>query len=172
MPERKDTRADKHQSLSGERPLCPVQSSPVRSVSAWSSKPLLVLSAGQTVVEELSQAFSCQQQSFRQEFVPELLHFSLLSSQFGALPFEGFSIVLDEIARGSFCGLIAIPLAATGSRVRNSGVRGLLRSRQSLLGTQGLPPQFLTQVREHTEALEHRVKALDVWCRSFPSRPF
>ena len=60
--------------------MCPVPSSPVRSVSAWSPKPLLVISSTQTVVNELSQAFSGQQLAFRQKFVSELLHFSLLSS--------------------------------------------------------------------------------------------
>ena len=37
---------------------------------------------------------------------------------------------------------------------------------------QGLPPKLRDQVREHTEALELCVMTLDVWCRSFPSRPF
>ena len=113
------TRADQHQSLSRERPLRPVPSSPVRSVSAWSPKPLLILSAGQTVVEELSQA-SCQQLA--------------LSSLSGALPFEDFSMVLEEVARGSFCGLVAIRPASTWSRARNSWIRGPLplRCRQSL----------------------------------------
>ena len=92
------TRADQHQSLIRERPLRPVPSSPVRSVSAWSPKPLLVLSSSQTVVHELSQAFRGHQLAFRQEFVSELLHFSILSSQGGTLPFEDFSILLDEIA--------------------------------------------------------------------------
>ena len=40
------------------------------------------------------------------------------------------------------------------------------------LGLQGLPQKLLRQVREHSEALEFCVMALDVWCRSFPSRPF
>ena len=85
-----------------------------------------------------------------------------------------FSILLEELAYGSFSGLIVIPLASTWSRARNSGVRGPppLRSRQSPLGMQGLPSKLLDQVREHTEALELCFMALDVWCRSFPSRPF
>ena len=120
----KVTRADQHQSLSRERPLCPVQSSPARSVSAWSSKPLLVISSCQQVVTELSQAFQCQPSAFRQEFASELLHFSLLTPHAGVLPFGGFSMLLEEITRGSFCGLIAIPPASTWSRARNSGVPG------------------------------------------------
>ena len=149
-------------------------SSPVRSVSAWSLKPLLVLSSSPTVVHELSQAFSGHQLAFRQEFVSELLHFSVLSSQSGTLLFEDFSILLDEIAIGSFYGLIVIPPVSTWSRARNSEIRGppQLRSRQSALGIQGLCPKLLEQVREHTEALELCVMALDVWCKSVPSRPF
>ena len=108
--------ADQHQSLSRERPLRPVPSSPVRSVSVWSPKTLLILSASQTDVDELSQAFSCQQLAFRQEFASELL-----PPQSGALPFEDFSILLDEITRGSF-RLIAIPPTSTWSRARNSGI--------------------------------------------------
>ena len=167
-------RADQHQSLIRERPLCLVPSSPVRSVSAWSPKPLLILSSSQTVVHELSQAFSGQQLAFRQEFVSELLAFSILSSQSGTLPFEDFSILLDEIAHGSFSGLIVIPPASTWSRARNSGIRGPppLRSRRSPMGIQGLSPKLLEQVREPTEALELCVMALDVWCRTVPSRPF
>ena len=69
------TRADQHQSLIRERPSCPVPSSTVRSVSAGSPKPLLVLSSSQSVVQELAQAFSGQQLAFRPEFVSELLHF-------------------------------------------------------------------------------------------------
>ena len=42
-----------------------------------------------------------------------------------------------------------------------------MRSRQS-----PLPPKLLDQVPQRTEALELCVLALDVWCRSFPSRPF
>ena len=57
------------------------------SVSALSPKPLLVLSSSQTVVHVLSQAFSGHQLASRQEFVSEILHFSLLSSQSGTLPF-------------------------------------------------------------------------------------
>ena len=129
---------------------------------------------GQTVVEELSQAFSCQQLAFKQEFVSELLHFSILSSQLRALPFEDFSILLEEIARGSLSTLIAVPPAANWSRARNSGFRvpPQLRSRLSPLGIQGLHPKLLDQVRLHTEALELCVMALDIFCRSVPSRPF
>ena len=47
-----------------------------------------------------------------------------------------------------------------------------LRSCQSPLGIQGLLPKLLDQVREHTEALELSVMALDVWCRCLLSRPF
>ena len=70
--------------------------------------------------------------------------------------------------------VIAIPPASTWSRARNSGVGGPSpsRSRYSLLGIQSLPPKLLRQVREHCEVLEFCVMALDVWCRSFPSRPF
>ena len=59
--------------------------------------------------------------------------------------FEDFFIVLEEIAHGSFSGLTVIPPASTGSRARNSGVRGPppLRSRQSLLGIQGVPSKLL-----------------------------
>ena len=96
-------RADQHQSLSRERPLGPVQSSPVRSISEWSSKPLLVISSSQQVVTELAQAFSSRQLAFRQEFASKLLHLSLLSSQSSTLPFSEFSVLLEEIARGSFC---------------------------------------------------------------------
>ena len=102
-------------------------SSPVRSVSTCSSLPLLVLSSGQSVVAELSQAFQCQQSAFRQEFASELLHFSLLTPHDGVLPFSGFSMLLEEITRGSFCGIIAMPPASTWSRARNSGVQGLPR---------------------------------------------
>ena len=91
---RSGPRADQHQSLSRERPLRPVPSSPVRSVSARSPN-----SSCQTVIHELSQAFSCQQLAFRQEFVSELWHFSLLSSRAGALSLQNFSILLDEIPR-------------------------------------------------------------------------
>ena len=42
---------------------------------------------------------------------PNFCIFSLLSSRAGALPFEGFSILLEEIARSSFSGLIAIRLS-------------------------------------------------------------
>ena len=149
-------------------------SSPVRSVSTCSSLPLLVLSSGQSVVAELSQAFQCQQSAFRQEFASELLHFSLLTPHAGVLPFGGFSMLLEEITRGSFCGLIAIPPASTWSRARNSGVQGppSLRSRDSPLGIQGLSPKFLDQVKEHNQALEFCVMALDKWCQSFPLRPF
>ena len=165
---------DQHQSLSRERPLGPVQSSPVRSISEWSSKPLLVISACQQVVTELSQAFSSRRLAFRQEFASELLHLSLLSSQSSTLPFSEFSLLLEEIARGSFCGLIAIPPASTWNRARNSGSRGppTLRSRDSPLGIQGSSPRLLSQVREHNGALECCVMALEVWCRSFPLRPF
>ena len=90
-------------------------SSPVRSESAWSPHPLLVLSASQLVVAELSQAFSCQQLAFRQEFASELLHFSLLPSHSGLLPFNDFSALLEEIICVSFRGLIAIPPASTWS---------------------------------------------------------
>ena len=114
------TRADPHQSLIRERPLCPVPSSTVRSVSAWSPKPLLVLSSSKSVVQELAQAFSGQQLVFRQEFVSELLHFSILSSQSGTLPFEDFSMLLEEIAYGSFSGLIATPPTSTWSRASNN----------------------------------------------------
>ena len=149
-------------------------SSPVRSVSTCSSLPLLVLSSGQSVVAELSQAFQCQQSAFRQEFASELLHFSLLTPHAGVLPFSGFSMLLEEITRGSFCGLIAIPPASTWSRARNSGVQGPppLRSRGSPLGIQGLSPKFLDQVKEHNQALEFCVMALDKWCQCFPLRPF
>ena len=116
------TRADQHQSLIRERPLCLVPSSTVRSVSVWSPKPLLVLSSSKSVVQEIAQAFRGQQLAFRQEFVSELLHFSVLSSQSGTLPFEDFSILLEEIAYGSFSGLIVIPPVSTWSRARNSGV--------------------------------------------------
>ena len=131
-------------SLSRERPLCPVPSSPVRSVSAWSPKPLLVLSSSQTVVHELSQAFSGHQLAFRQEFVSELLHFSVLSSQSGTLPFEDFSILLEEIAYGFFSGLIVIPPVSTWSRARNSGVRGPppSRSRQSPMAYKACPRSY------------------------------
>ena len=123
---------------------------------------------------ELSQAFSFQQLPFRQEFASQLLHFSILSSRSGSLPIEAFSILLEGIAFGSFSGFIAIPPASTWSRARNSGVRGPppLRSRQSPLGIQGLSLELLDQLKEHTEALELCVMALDVWCRSFPLRPF
>ena len=84
----KVTRVDQHQSLSRERPLGPVQSSPVRSISEWSSKPLLVISACQQVVTERSQAFSSRRLAFRQEFASELLHLSLLSSQSSILLFR------------------------------------------------------------------------------------
>ena len=47
-----------------------------------------------------------------------------------------------------------------------------LRSRDSPLGIQGLSPRLLSQVREHDGALECCVMALEVWCRSFPLRPF
>ena len=102
------------------------------------------------------------------------LAFSILSSQSGTLPFEDFSILLEEIAFGSFSGLIVIPPVSTWSRARNSGVRAPppLRSRQSPMGIQGLSPKLLEQVRQHTEALELCVMALDVWCKSVPSRPF
>ena len=40
------------------------------------------------------------------------------------------------------------------------------------MGIQGLSPKLLEQVREHTQALELCVMALDVWCRTVPSRPF
>ena len=132
-----------------------------------SESPFWFSARPKSVVHELSQAFSCQQLAFRQEFVSELLHFSILSSQAGTLPFEDFSILLEEIACGSFSGLIVIPPASTWSRARNSGIRGppQLRSRQSPLGIQGLSPKLLDQVREHNEALELCVMALDVWCR-------
>ena len=132
--------------------------------------PLLVLSASQTDVQELAQAISGQQLAFRQEFVSELLRFSVLSSQSGTLPFEDFSILLEEIAHGSFSGLIVIPHVSTWSRARNSGVRGPppLRSHQSPMGIQGLSPKLLEQVRQHTEALKLCVMALDVWCKSVP----
>ena len=149
-------------------------SSPGRSVSTCSSLPLLVLSSGQSVVAELSQAFQCQQLAFRQEFASELLHFSLLTPHAGVLPFCGFSMLLEEVTLGSFCGLIAIPPASTWSRARNSGVQGPppLRSRSSPLGIQGLSPRFLDQVKEHNQALEFCVMALDKWCQCFPMRPF
>ena len=84
------------------------------------------------------------------------------------------SILLEEIDHGSFSGLILIPPSSTWSRARNSGVRGAppLRSRQSPLIIQRLPPMLLDQVHEHTEALELGVVALGVWCRCLPSRPF
>ena len=138
--------------LSGERPVCPVPSSPVRSVSAWSPKPLLVLSSTQTVVNELSQAFSGQQLAFRQKFVSELLHFSVLPSQSGSLPFEAFSILLEEIAFGSFSGLIVIPPASTWSRARNSGVRGpppFTVSSITIGHTRSAPEAFGTSARTH-----------------------
>ena len=58
--------------------------------------------------------------------VRALAFFSSVVS-FKSTPFEYFSMVLDEIARGSFCGLVAIPSASTWSRAWNS--------RQSPLGT-------------------------------------
>ena len=165
--QRKVTKADQHQSLSGERPFVS------RAVFTFQfpralQKNLLVLSASQSVAAELSQAFQCQQLAFRQEFASELLHFPLLPSHSGLLPFNDVSGLLAEIIRGSFCGLIAIPPASTWSRARNSGIRGPspLRCRYSPLGFQGLPPTLLRQVREHTEALAFCVMALDVWCRS------
>ena len=83
-------------------------------------------------------------------------------------------MLLEEITRGSFCGLIAIPPASTWSRARNSRVPGPLplRSRDSPLGIQGLSPKFLDQVKEHNQALEFCVMALDQWCQSLPLRPF
>ena len=39
------------------------------------------------------------------------------------------------------------------------------------MGIQGLSPKLLEKVRQHTEALELCVMALDVWCKSVPSRP-
>ena len=143
-------------------------SSPVCSVPAWSSEAspvsqLVPISREETLTSTANSWLSS-----------ELLHFSILSSQSRALPFDGFSILLEEIARGSFSGLIAIPPASTWSGARNSGIRGppQLRSRQSPLGKQGLSPKLLEQVREHTEALELCVMALAAWCRSFPLRPF
>ena len=123
---------------------------------------------------ELAQAFSSRQLAFRQEFASELLQLLFFSSKSSTLPFSDFSVLLEEIARGSFCGLIAIPPASTWSRARNSGNRGPppLRSRDSPLGIQGLSPRLLGQVREHNGALECCVMALEVWCRSFPLRPF
>ena len=58
---------------------------------------LLVHSASQSVVAELSLAFQCQQLAFKQEFAFELLHFSLLPSHSGLLPFVDFSVLLEEI---------------------------------------------------------------------------
>ena len=163
--------------VSAESDLCvPCRLPPSAQFPRGLQRPLLVLSSSQTVVHELSQAFSCQQLAFRQEFVSELLHFSVLSSQLGTLPFEDFSILLEEIACGSFSGLIVIPPVSIWSRARNSGVRGPppLRSRQSPMGIQGhCHPKLLEQVRGNiTEALELCVMALDVWCKSVPSRPF
>ena len=85
---------------------------------------LLVHSASQSVVAELSLAFQCQQLAFKQEFAFELLHFSLLPPHSGLFPFKDFSVLLEEIVHGSFCCLIAVPPAPTWSRARNSEVRG------------------------------------------------
>ena len=136
------TRADQHQSLTRERPLCPVPSSQVRSVSAWSPKPLLVLSSSQTVVHELSQAFSGHQLAFRQEFVSKLLHFSILSSQMISPFFWMKSLSVPSLVSSSFL------LLRLGVETRS-------------------PPEAVGP-----KALELCVMALDLWCRSFPLPPF
>ena len=107
--------------------LCPVLSSPVRSVSTCSSLPLLVLSSGQSVVSELSQAFQCNSRHLGKSSLPNSCIFSLLTPHAGVLPFGGFSMLLEEITRGSFCGLIAIRLPRLGVGPGNPGFKGLPR---------------------------------------------
>ena len=152
------TRADQHQSLIRERPLCPVPSSTVRSGPSARPNQWFRNSHRRSAANSLF--------SDKSSFPNSCIFPSCRLSQEHSL--------LEEIAYGSFSGLIVVPPVSTWSRARNSGVRGPppLRSRQSPMGIQGLSPKLLEQVRQHTEALELCVMALDVWCKSVPSRPF
>ena len=149
-------------------------SSSVRSVSAWSPKPLLWFSV--RAKQSYMNSHRCSADNSwlsGKSSPPNFCIFPSCRLSQGHFHLKISLYFWKKLLGGSFSGLIAIPPASTWSRARNSVFRGppQLRSRLSPLGIQGLLPKLLHQVRLHTEALELCVMALDIWCRSVPSRP-